>query len=153
MDNPEIERIQVNIKGVEKPAWEIARKQSSRHNESFGSVVSRALYQMDKQDSGPRELPPINALTVPEPLRAIPEGNLSEPRGNPVVKTTHETIAFLASIAAETGDKIADVPGMRALITDLVREARGLPPLPKRLVGPRRGKVAAVAHENGEARE
>lgn len=151
MGNPtDEERIQVNIKLVPKSDWEKGRSLSARHGEPMGSTVGRALRQMYERDTGPRELPPINALVpqvnalaAPEPLRAISD-NPTEESGNPRVPGKHETIAFLAQIVATTGDRIADVPGLRTLAAELVREARGLPPLP-----PRKRAERRVAIGNG----
>lgn len=61
-----------------------------------------------------------------------------------------EAMTAVTALAAATQSKI---PGASALAAEMVREARRLPPLPPRLTGPKRLNVAAVAHENGEARE
>jgi hypothetical protein len=136
MDNQEPARTTVNVKGVEVPAWEIAKKQASMNDESLGTVVSRALYQMGKTDLL-RPEPASNEPANQHALWANPDADLPS------------LLHSAAALAQATGGSLKVVPGLTTLLTERVRRERGLPPAKARGFA-LNGKAAAnLLSENG----
>ena len=125
--NPAVKTTIVNVKGVEVEAWEMAKDLSNRHDESLGSVVSRAIRQLHQIDRGPRELPPlVSANLIPKTANPDDDGLVA-------------LLNAAAAIAASNERKLSSVPGLTSLVAERVRAARGLPPLaPRRLRGAQR---------------
>jgi hypothetical protein len=120
MDNPEAKKIIVNVKSVDPDAWEMARKLASKHDESLGSVVSRALRQLYNIDTGPREIMPNGkANLIPE--TANPPG-LSEDQ---ITARIMALAAFQQSAAAMKQARMRPIV-RHPLLAPLIGESRAL---------------------------
>jgi hypothetical protein len=137
VDNPETQRTTVNVKNVDVDAWEIARKHAARNDESLGSVVSRALYQLGKTDL----LEPKMASRASANLMGI-----TTDRSTDDLPTLMQAAAALA---AATGGSLKVVPGLTTLLTERIRRERGLPPIVKRAVRQNGEAVANLLSANG----
>ena len=130
MDNPAAQKTTVNVKNVEVDAWDIARKQAAKNDESLGSIVSRALYQMGKTDL----LEPGNASGS--------SANLNGRAANPGTDLPTLLHAAAALVQA-TGGSLDVVTGLKSLLNERVREERGLPPTRRRKTLLLNGKASA----------
>lgn len=124
--NPDEQTIIVNIKGVRKSAWKGAKDLADKHKEPMGDLVSRALEQLIRIDTGPREIFPERDGISP-PISA----NLNPKSANP---DSHEDAALAellnaaAAVSAHNERQLKSVPGLTSLLAERVRAARGLPP-------------------------
>lgn len=88
MGNPgDIEKTVINVKGVEKPAWEVAKRGAAQTGDSMGKWLSEAVYLREKIDAG--------AIQTPG-LAAVKNGHDS---GNPAM-TEDQRSARIQAVAA-----------------------------------------------------
>lgn len=124
MDNPDqIEKTVINVKGVDKPAWEAARRGAAQTGDSMGKWLSEAIYMRGKIDAG--------AILSPG-LASVKNGHES---GNPIDLPTIANLLQTAVEAARLSGKPLPVR-LRGLLHGLVdqqiRAARGMPQIPYR---------------------
>lgn len=140
MGNPEEAETTINVKRVRVTSWEAARKLAAKHGEHMGATLSRAIDQLAKIDTLPREI--------------LPTVHAENQTGNPV-NLGPDLVALLnatAAIAAATNGKIGVVPGLRTLLETLVSETqRGLlalqPPPPTEI----NGKIGQSFNQSGQS--
>lgn len=135
--NPTDDTQIVNVKEVRRNSWKAAKDLADKRDETMGSLVSRAIDQLIRVEAaGPGaivEIKPANLVPKNETVKLIP-------------RTANTDMLDLIELikAAAALPEIKAVPGLRSLLAERVRQARGLPP-PKPRTPPR----GALALPNG----
>lgn len=89
MGNPgEIEKTVINVKGVDKPAWEAAKRGAAQTGDSMGKWLSEAIFLREKIDAG---------AIQPPGLPAVKNGHNS---GNPHDLTEDQRTARIQAVAS-----------------------------------------------------
>lgn len=118
--NPDDQTTIVNIKDVRKNIWKGAKELADKRKEVMGSLVSRALDQLIRvEEAGPGavlDIIPANLVPKNETVKLIPKS------ANPEDLSTIELLRVGA-----TYQDLKAVPGLRSLLAERVRVARGLP--------------------------
>lgn len=141
----------INVKAVDRDAWQRAKNAADKQDETMGVWLSRALNFRCDAESGPREFLPTS---ISRP--ALPAANPPPQMANPAValQSAADVAAILqglAAVAAATG-AAGVLASAVALADDMVRAARGMPPRPVRRGGkaPDRdghGRFVSVPHD------
>lgn len=122
MDSPEVKlfkRTIINVKGMDVEQWERAKTAANRADETMGEWLSRAVKHLADMEEGGREFGPSERISERKPL-------------------TSEQVAALMQASAQLALAVGKpaparhAAGLRAVVDDLTREARGMPPKPVR---------------------
>jgi hypothetical protein len=124
MGNPEVKRTIINVKGMDAEQWERAKLAANRQDETMGEWLSRAVKQLADMEEGGREFGP-GERTERKPLTAEQ------------VAALMQAAAQLALATGKPAPK-SHAHGLRAVVDDLTRQARGLPPVKPRANRPPR---------------
>jgi hypothetical protein len=116
MGKPEVKRTIINVKGMDAEQWERAKLAANRQDETMGEWLSRAVKQLAAMEEGGREFGP-GERTERKPLTAEQ------------VAALMQAAAQLALATGKPAPK-SHAHGLRAVVDDLTRQARGLPPKP-----------------------
>lgn len=119
MDNPEVKRTIINVKGMDAEQWERAKTAANRQDETMGEWLSRAVKHLADMEEGGREFGPSERVSERKPLTAEQ------------VAALMQAAAQLALATGKPAPK-SHAHGLRAVVDDLTRQARGLPPKPVR---------------------
>lgn len=116
MGNLEVKRTIINVKGMDAEQWERAKIAANRQDETMGGWLSRAVKQLADIEEGGREFGPSERAER-RPLTAEQ------------VAALMQAAAQLALATGKPAPK-SHAHGLRAVVDDLTRQARGLPPKP-----------------------
>jgi hypothetical protein len=119
VDNPEVKRTIINVKGMDAEQWERAKSAANRQDETMGEWLSRAVKHLADMEEGGREFGPGAPVNPRQSM--TPEQ---------VAALMHATAAL--QVAAGKPVPLRSAAGLRAVADDLARAARGLPPKPVR---------------------
>ena len=149
MANPDDDKTIINVKGVPKPAWELARRLAVQADEPMGMLLARAIQCLADQEEG----------------RVKPPDNRTAKQGNPPM--THEqltermkAVAMLAQANAANRQaharigKHSPLGVAQALLVEAMMEAEGLPltALPGKAAGQSKAK-SGQSLPNGHDRD
>ena len=126
----------INVKNVDKTAWEAAMRAAILRGEAAGPWLNRAIRAQLNAEAGGREFPP-------EPVKNGVVAANQVPEGMSLGEVTAAINAF-AALAAATGQKPAakDISRAYGYVDEVVRRARGHDPRPDRSF--RRGTLRAL---------